>query len=147
MMRIVKMVLKYLFAMFFIAAGLNHFRDEAFYMQIMPDYIPADLHRPAVIISGIAEVVLGVLLVIPQTTRIAAWGIIALLIAVFPANIYVYRHPEIFPNVSPALHLLRLPLQGVMIAWAWWYTLPEKPADDDAGDDADNPPVVSAESS
>jgi uncharacterized membrane protein len=125
-MQIVKTILKYALAILFIVAGINHFRDEALYMKIMPDYIPLELHRPAVIASGIAEIVLGVLLVIPRTGRLAAWGLIALLIAVFPANIYVYQHQEIFPGVSPTLHLVRLPLQGVLIAWAWWYTRPER---------------------
>ncbi len=142
-MLIVKTVLMYLLALLFIAAGVNHFLNEAFYMKIMPDYIPLALHRPAVIVSGIAEVVLGVLLVIPATTRLAAWGIIALLIAVFPANIYVYQHQEVLPDVSPTMHLIRLPLQGVMIAWAWWYTLPKKPAVDEVGDDAGSPPQTS----
>ncbi len=126
-MRIVKTILKFVFALFFIFAGVNHFLDEPFYMKIMPDYIPLELHRPAVIVSGIAEIVLGALLVVPRTQRLAAWGLIALLVAIFPANIYVYQHQDIFPNASPALHLIRLPLQGVMIAWAWWYTRPERP--------------------
>jgi uncharacterized membrane protein len=48
------------------------------------------------------------------------------LIAVFPANIYAYQHSrEIFPSLDPALHFWRLPLQGVLIAWAWWYTRPD----------------------
>ncbi len=125
-MYVLKTVLKYIFALFFVLGGINHFLNEPFYLRIMPDYIPLALHRPAVIVSGVAEFVLGVMLMIPRTTRLAAWGLIALLIAIFPANIYVYQHQEIFPDVSPALHLLRLPLQGVMIAWAWWYTRPEK---------------------
>jgi uncharacterized membrane protein len=133
-MRIVKTVLRYLYAVLFIVAGAYHFLNEPFYMQIMPDYIPLELHRPAVIVSGVAEIVLGLMLAIPRTTVWGAWGMVALLIAVFPANIFVFQHPEIFPNVSPALHLLRLPLQGVMIAWAWWYTLPQRPTDNPAAD-------------
>jgi uncharacterized membrane protein len=113
------------FAIFFIAAGLNHFRDEAFYLRIMPDYISVELHRPAVLISGVAEVVLGAMLLFRRTMRLAGWGLIALLVAIFPANIYVYQHQDVFPGVSPTLHLIRLPLQAVMIAWAWWYTRPE----------------------
>jgi uncharacterized membrane protein len=126
-MRIVRTILKFVLALLFIVAGVNHFVDEPFYMKIMPDYIPLALHRPAVIVSGIAEIVLGALLVIPRTRRLAAWGLIALLIAVFPANIYVYQHQELFPGVSPTAHLIRLPLQAVMIAWAWWYTRPDRP--------------------
>jgi uncharacterized membrane protein len=53
--------------------------------------------------------------------RLAAWGIIALLIAVFPANIHVYQHQELFP-LPWFVHLLRLPLQGVLILWAFAYT-------------------------
>ena len=59
-MRVVKLLLKWLFALFFISAGVMHFTNEPFYMKIMPDYIPLALHRPAVIVSGIAEIVLGV---------------------------------------------------------------------------------------
>ena len=112
----------WLMAIFYVVAGLNHFRDEAFYLKLMPDYIPAELHRPAVLVSGVLEVLLGVLLVIPRTRRLAAWGIIALLIAVFPANIYGFQHSEEIFGVSKAAHFVRLPLQGVLIAWAWWYT-------------------------
>jgi uncharacterized membrane protein len=92
----------------------------------MPDYIPQVLHRPAVVVSGIAEVLLGVLLLIPATSRLAAWGLIALLIAVFPANIYAFQHSEEIFGISPSAHFWRLPLQGVMIAWAYWYTRPAK---------------------
>ena len=62
----------------------------------------------------------GLGLLHPRTRRLAAWGLIALLVAVFPANIYLYQHQEIFPQVSPLLHLLRLPLQLVFIAWAYY---------------------------
>ncbi len=125
-MQIAKTILKFVFAAFFIVAGIAHFVNEEFYLKIMPDYIPQNLHLRAVYASGVFEVVLGALLLVPKTTRLAAWGLIALLIAVFPANIYAYQHQEIFPNVSPQLHFWRLPLQGVMIAWAWWYTRPDR---------------------
>jgi uncharacterized membrane protein len=95
-MRYVKLVLKWLFAGFFVFAGVQHFRDEAFFLKIMPDYIPYELHRPAVLVSGVCEILLGVLLVIPRTTRLAAWGLIVLLIAVFPANIYAFSTPKRF---------------------------------------------------
>jgi uncharacterized membrane protein len=95
----------------------------------MPDYIPTSLHVPAVQLSGVAEIVLGVLLLVPRTSRLAAWGLIVLLLAVFPANVYAYQHSrEIFPALDPAIHFWRLPLQGLLIAWAWWYTLPDRPA-------------------
>jgi uncharacterized membrane protein len=73
------------------------------------------------------EIVLGVLLLVPRFSRIAAWGIIALLIAVFPANIYAYQNQEVLP-APPLLHLLRLPLQGLFILWAYWHTRPSRSA-------------------
>ncbi len=88
-------------------------------MKIMPPYLP--WHRPLVFVSGVAEIGLGALLLVPKFSAIAALGLIALLIAIFPANIYLYQHQEILP-ASPTLHLLRLPLQGVLILWAWAYT-------------------------
>jgi uncharacterized membrane protein len=88
----------------------------------MPPYIP--MHREAVLLSGAIEIALGVLLLIPRTSRLAAWGLVALLIAVFPANIYAYQHQDLFPPFpySDLLHLLRLPFQGVLIYWAYCYT-------------------------
>lgn len=127
-MHVLKTILKFIFAAGFIYAGVAHFRNPQFFLKIMPDYIPENLHLPAVHVSGAFEILLGVLLLIPQTTRLAAWGLILLLIAVFPANIFLFQHPEIMPDVSPTAQLVRLPLQAVMIAWAYWYTRPGRPA-------------------
>jgi uncharacterized membrane protein len=127
-MRIFKTSLKFIVAGFFIFTGITHFTNEPFFMKIMPDYIPAELHRPAVLVSGACEVLLGILLSVPQTTRLAAWGLIALLIAVFPANIYAYQHSEELFHLDPKIHFWRLPLQAVMIAVAYWYTRPQVPA-------------------
>ncbi len=115
----IKAISKYLLATFMITAGIMHFVNTAFYLKIMPPYLP--LPKELVLLSGVAEVLLGVLLLVPQTSRLAAWGIVALLIAVFPANIYLYQHQEILP-ASPIIHLLRLPLQGVFVLWAFWHT-------------------------
>jgi uncharacterized membrane protein len=110
---------KYLLAIFMIGAGTMHFVRPDFYVKIMPPYVP--LHRELVCLSGIFEVALGVSLLIPRFSRLAAWGIFALLIAVFPANIYVYQHQDLVP-APPIMHLLRLPLQGVFLLWAYWHT-------------------------
>ncbi|MBI3837519.1 MAG: DoxX family protein [Planctomycetia bacterium] len=127
-MKIVKTVLKVVFAAIFVLSGCVHFFDPGFYLKIMPDYIASSLHLPAVYVSGAAEIMLGILLLIPRTTRLAGWGLIALLIAVFPANISAYQHSrEIFPDLDPALHFWRLPLQGTIIAWAYQYTRPKRP--------------------
>ena len=98
-----------------------HFVNPDFYMKIMPPYLP--LHLPLVYLSGFFEAGLGLLLLVPRFSRSAAWGIIALLIAVFPANIYVYQHQELLA-ASPMVHLLRLPLQAVFILWTYWQTRP-----------------------
>ncbi|MEX2111650.1 MAG: MauE/DoxX family redox-associated membrane protein [Pirellulales bacterium] len=126
-MRFLKAILRYVFGAAMVAIGVTHFTDEGMFLKIMPDYIPLSLHRPAVMVSGAAEILLGVLLILPWTSRLAGWGLIALFVAVFPANIYLYQHPEIMPDVSPTAHLIRLPIQAVLIAWAYWYTRPDKP--------------------
>jgi uncharacterized membrane protein len=96
-----------------------HFVDPDFYVKIMPPYLP--LHLELVWMSGLCEILLGVLLLVPKTSPAAAWGTIALLVAVFPANIYIYQNQHILP--APAwLHFLRLPMQGAFIGWAFWHT-------------------------
>jgi uncharacterized membrane protein len=115
-----KQVLKYLFGLMFILAGVNHFLKPEFYLPMMPPYIPA--HELMVILSGIAEIVLGVMLFIPRFSQVAAWGIIGLLVAVFPANLHMALNPGLFPDVPQIGLWVRLPLQGVMIWWAWLYT-------------------------
>ena len=115
-----KLVLRVVFAVFFVGAGVNHFLKTDFYLRMMPPYVP--MHVTMVQISGVAEVVLGVLLLVPQTTAMAAWGLIALLVAVFPANVQMALRPQTFPEFQPTALWLRLPLQVVMIAWAFWYT-------------------------
>lgn len=110
---------KVTFAALFIIAGIGHFVATDFFLKIMPPYLP--LHLPIVLVSGVIEIMLGILLLVPRYSRLAAWGIIALLFAVFPANIYVYQHQEMFP-LPWIVHLLRLPLQAVLILWAFAYT-------------------------
>ncbi len=115
-----KLVMRVLFGVLFILAGLNHFRDPDFYVKIMPPYLP--WHLELVYASGVCEVALGVLLLIPRFSVLAAWGLIALLIAVFPANLHMALHPDDYTQISPLVLWLRLPLQGVLIAWAYWFT-------------------------
>ncbi len=120
-MKWIKAISKCLLAILMIAAGTLHFVNTEFFLKIVPPYLP--LPKELVLVSGICEILLGFLLLIPKCSRWAAWGIIALLIAVFPANLYLYQHQEILP-ASPIMHLLRLPLQGVFIVWAYWHTRP-----------------------
>ncbi len=110
---------KVLLGLLFVAAGINHFVMPGFYLKVMPPYLAYP--RELVAISGGFEVALGALLLVPRTSRLAAWGLIALLVAVFPANIHVYLHRAEFP-LPWIVHLLRLPAQGLLIWWASVYT-------------------------
>lgn len=109
----------YILAGFLIFAGISHFTKKLFFIKAMPPYIPK--HEEMVIISGIAEIILGIGLLLSQTQFLAAWGIILLFIAVFPANIYMAISGK-FKKIPQWLLWLRLPLQIVLIAWAYRYT-------------------------
>lgn len=119
-MEIFKIVSKVIFGVFFIAAGANHFVNPKFYLNIMPPYLP--WHYALVIISGVTEVVLGIGLLIPQTSQYAAWGLILLLIAVLPANIHMAMNPELYPAIPQIALWIRLPLQALLVLWAYYYT-------------------------
>jgi uncharacterized membrane protein len=101
---------------FFFAAGALHFVRPRPYESIVPDYLPA--HRELVIASGIAELAGGAALLPPATRRAAGWWLIATLVAIFPANVWMAQHPERYriPGGRAAL-LARLPLQAAFIAW------------------------------
>ena len=116
------MISMILMAGLYIVAGVNHFIHPAFYLQIMPGWIP--FHDAAVFVSGMCEVVFAFLLLIPVTRRKAAWAIIVLLIAVFPANIQMmlnYLHGN---NPGLWVTVIRLPLQALLIWWAYSFTKP-----------------------
>ncbi|MEO6015737.1 MAG: MauE/DoxX family redox-associated membrane protein [Polaromonas sp.] len=115
-----KPLTRYLLGMLFVAAGINHFWHTAFYVEMMPPYLP--WHLALVYLSGIAEISLGILLFFRRWQVWAGWGVIALCVAVFPANVHMALHPDLFPQFTPTGLWLRLPLQAVAIAWAWWST-------------------------
>jgi uncharacterized membrane protein len=119
----IKVTLRLLASAFFVAAGLNHFRNPVFYCSIIPLGFPDP--KLLVVISGICEIAGGVGLLIHPLRRVAGWGLIALLIAVFPANIYMALAPERIPDlhISRWLLWLRLPLQAVLAAWVWFVAL------------------------
>jgi uncharacterized membrane protein len=115
-------IVRWILAVFFVAAGANHFRSPETYLGMMPAWLPAPLTVNAV--AGVAEILGGLGLVVPPTRRFAAWGLIALLVAVFPANVHValLGHMPGF-NFSPTVLWLRLPFQGVFIVGVWWVGL------------------------
>jgi uncharacterized membrane protein len=103
-------------------AGINHFINPKIYENIIPPYLP----QPAILVyvSGLLEILFGMLLLFSTTRRLAAWGIILLLIAVFPANIQMAVNYSGTHSMGFWISLLRLPLQGVLIWWAWTFTKP-----------------------
>lgn len=113
-------VIRSIYGLFYIVAGANHFLNPEFYVSIMPDYLP--YHIQLVYISGVAEVILGGGLFFSSSRKLAAWGIIALLFAVFPANVHMAMHPERFSDVPVFLLHVRLIVQGFLMYWAWLYT-------------------------
>lgn len=110
----------YLMAFLYILAGINHFRVPRLYVKMIPPVLPAP--KTINIVSGAAEIILGVLLCIPQLSSFAAWGIILLLIIIFPANVYMYINDEAALGLPKWVRLLRLPIQLLLMYWAYLYT-------------------------
>lgn len=107
----------YVLAVLFIGAGITHFVAPTAFLRIVPPYLPAPLLL--VYLSGAAELAGGLGLLLPATRRWAIWGLILLLLAVFPANVYMLQtHGAGLPVPLWALWL-RLPLQAVLMAWVW----------------------------
>ena len=113
----------YIMAVLYILAGINHFVSPKFYLHIIPPYIPG--HKAVNYISGGTEISLGLLLLYPPYSALGAWGIIVLLVAVFPANIYHLTSAKPGRGIPIWILVLRIPFQGVLILWAWWYTFPD----------------------
>ncbi|HEY1810813.1 MAG TPA: DoxX family membrane protein [Kofleriaceae bacterium] len=116
-----KLVLRWLLTIFMVGAGVNHFLAPAVYVAMVPAALPAPLLL--VQISGVAEILGGLGLILLRTRRLAAWGLIALYVAVFPANLNMaWNHLDLgTQHVAGWLLWARLPLQLVLIAWAAWY--------------------------
>ena len=113
-----KRILLWVMAFLYVLAGFNHLVDPEFYLAIIPPQLPSPEWLN--LISGLAEIVLGVALLEPRLRVFAAWGVVALLVAVFPANLYAAE--QRIGTDSALAHNVRLALQALLIAWAWWYT-------------------------
>lgn len=109
-------------AIFYVFAGSLHFIRPDAYLRIMPPYIP--WHLLMVRVSGFFEIVGGLGLLVPSTRRPAAWGLVVLLVAVFPANIYMATNPieADAASIAPVFRWARLPLQVLLIWWLLWCT-------------------------
>jgi uncharacterized membrane protein len=106
-------------SLLYMAAGINHFWHSGTYLAIMPPHYS----RPLLLVqvSGVAEILGGMGLLVPATRRLAAWGIVAMLLVYFDVHLYMAVHPERFRGVPAWALYGRVPLQFVLIAWAWVY--------------------------
>ena len=105
---------------FFIIFGIDHFVNPDFYLSIMPPSFP--LHEEAVYISGFFEIIGGIGVLVHRFRKIAGWGLFALLIAVYPANIYMAITPNAFPDIPVYMLYFRLALQFLFFYWAYTVT-------------------------
>jgi len=106
--------------LFYIMAGTNHFINPDWYVRIVPPILP--FKTAIVYISGILEIILGTLLIFPKRRFIASWGLILLLVAVYPANIYVALTNGEVMDTTPLIAWGRLPFQFVFIGLAYWHS-------------------------
>ena len=122
LMTIFKKITIYFMGLAYIYVGIRHFMNPDFFLAIMPDYLP--YHLEAVYISGICEIALGAMLFFKKYRWIAGWGLILLLIAVFPANIYLAQNESAQQaiQISETAALIRLPFQALFIGLAYWHT-------------------------
>lgn len=114
----------FILILMFLLAGANHFNNPDFYVSIMPPYLP--FHSQLAYIAGIFEIIGALGLLFAKSRKVAGYGLVILLILIFPANIHMAIHPEYFPQYSPMSIYLRLPLQFLFIVWVYWATLRKK---------------------
>jgi len=120
----VKTFLLILLSLFFTYAGIDHLVSPDFYVSIMPPWIP--WHLELVYISGVFEVMGGVGVLMPRFRAMAGAGLVALLIAVYPANLHMAFNPHLFPSIPLAALYVRLALQFLAFYWAWTVTRPDR---------------------
>lgn len=121
-MSLFKKITIYFMATAYIYVGIRHFVDPEFFLAIMPEYLP--YHMEAVYISGLFEILLGGMLFFKKSRWFAGWGLIALLLAVFPANVYLAQNEAAQQalNISQSAAIIRLPFQLLFIGLAYWHT-------------------------
>ncbi len=121
-MKYIKLFTIYFMSIAYTYVGIRHFIDPDFFLAIMPNYF--SLHLFFVYLTGLMEVVFGVLLVFRKTRKIAAYGLIVLLVIVFPANIHLV-HSELSQSildVTKEQSIIRLPFQGLFLLLAYWHS-------------------------
>ncbi len=110
-----------LLILLFMLAGLDHFRHPNFYVSIIPPYLP--FHYELSYISAYFEIAGAIGLLFAQTRKVAGYGLLLLLIAIFPANLHMAMNSEYFPEYTPITLYLRLPMQLLFIIWVYWATI------------------------
>ncbi len=116
--------------LWFFVGGIAHFTSTDFFVSIVPPWVPFPLW--AVYVSGAIELVLAVLVLWSLTRRLAGWGLIALTIAVTPANLHMYMNSEQFPSASETTYFVRLIVQVILLLTIWWSTKPHYPRSEKA---------------
>tara|TARA_B100000029_G_scaffold47055_2_gene43217 strand:+ start:2177 stop:2551 length:375 start_codon:yes stop_codon:yes gene_type:complete len=122
-MKKIKNISIIIMSFFYIYIGIQHFIDPSWFVQIMPPYLP--FHYEAVYISGFFEIIFGILILVPKTRYVASWGLILLLISVYPANIYLAFNeaPQQAIGISQFFaSWIRLPIQFIFIGLAYWHS-------------------------
>jgi uncharacterized membrane protein len=119
----IKNILLVVMIIAYLLAGANHFKSPGGYIKIIPPYLP----YPALlnILAGVFEIAFAVMLVLPVTRPLGAWGIVLMLIAFMPAHIYMIQNAPMKMGgltITPFIAWARIPFQFVFAAWAWWYT-------------------------
>ena len=106
--------------LWFFGGGIGHFTSVDFFVSIVPPWVPYPLW--VVYISGVIEIALALLILWPAARPLAGWGLIALTLAVTPANVHMYMNPELFPDATQEAYLVRLIVQVLLLALIWWST-------------------------
>ena len=112
--------------LWFFVGGISHFTRPEFFLAIMPPWVP--FHAAAVYVSGVLEIVFALGLLLPATRLWAGNLLIALTLAVTPANVHMWLNPQLFPDVSEAALAWRLVVQVLLLALIWWSTRTPRPA-------------------
>jgi len=112
----IRTLFRWIMAVFFIGAGVNHFASPDFYRGMIPSYIP--WHSQLVAVTGVAEILGGIGVLAPRTRTPAGMGLIVLLVAVLPVHIEMVLRG--FRSIPMWLLWLRLPFQGILMFWVYW---------------------------
>ncbi|MBQ61026.1 MAG: hypothetical protein CMQ19_03015 [Gammaproteobacteria bacterium] len=113
--------------LWFMGGGIGHFTQTDFFVSIVPPWVPFPLWT--VYVSGVFEILLALAILWPRVRSVAGWGLIALTLAVTPANVHMWLNPELFSDVPPTMLSLRLVVQVLLLFTIWWSTRIEEISD------------------